>query len=689
MNFANKSRSATLAEFRTALLQYMKPERVQHMLPNELVAVQSKLGYGDRYGFWVTPREWLPAGTRRPSMLQVDFRERLTHFCIPDQHIDDAILYCTRYAVLLALVPSGVSRRTKNKLQKPHSIQSIIYRTIPLLIAVSAVRAKGNGHYVYALGDEDLRNFSSSRMTDVRIEMARIHMFCDLGLWSDRPAVQVEQKQEGFTPEVAGADIRPTHEAKRNKYKSFSDDWVAEAGWRALWLVQDLGPNLLSLGRQIANIVQEHPHLDAGVSMDAVRQKRRRRALQKMAEHRWVDRYGRDIVEPPFPLTVRVGANTAALTPGQWPPTHVTHILKLVELLQSAHLFVALLAMGSRISEMLSLRPGAITRSSSGTPFANGMTFKLTQVFEGQERDWPLPDVVVKAVGQQEVLRKVLSDIGFFVEDKDSGGSRVTDSLWVTYGNIDEFNTTNVNWHLRTLVKSIGMRPAPDGQNLSTHRFRKTIARLVALAVAGAPKVLMDLFGHKSIEMTLYYILTDPVIAAESKQIADELVIMRSITAIENIDKYGGRVAKLIKHMVEQERFRLGKDLGAEDIRELAEILTMNGQAWELSRPGVICTKLPGSPSPCAKKVGHPEPSRCMADCDNRLEEAFLREDVNGAIAESIGHYEIERDAGNGLMQDFWAGQVLTNLNRFDDLRDKWTAHLSVKEIFSLKGQPA
>lgn len=689
MGSAVKSQSASLGELSTAVLNHMTPARVQHMQPDELTEVQSKLGYGDRYGVWITPRKWLPAGNRRPSMLEVDVRERLTHFGTPDQHIDDAVLYCTRYAVLLALIPSGIGNRTAGRLLKPHTIQRVIYRIIPLLTAVSAVRAKGDGHYVYALDDEDLQNFSRSRMTDVRIELARIHKFCDLGLWSDRPTVQIEQKQEGFTPEVAGADIRPKHEAKKDKYMPLPDDWVADAGWRTLWLVKDLGPNLLVLGRHIAQIVQEHPHLDSGVSIDAIRQKRRRRVLQKMTGHHWVDRYGHNIVTPPFPLTVRVGSNTKALTPGQWPPTHVTHILKLLELLQYAHLFVALLAVGSRISEMLSLGPGAITRSSGGTPFANGLTFKLTQILEGKERDWPLPEVVMQAIGQQEELRKVLVDIGFFIEDKDGDESGVTDSLWVTYGNIDEFNATGVSCHLRTLAKSLGLMSNPHGQNLSTHRFRKTIARLVALAVAGGPKILMDLFGHKSIEMTLYYILADPAIAAEAKKIADEMIIMRATTAIENIDDYGGRAVKSIKRMVEQARFRLGKDLGAEDIRELAEILTMNGQAWELSRPGVICTKLPGSPSPCAKKVGHPEPSRCMPNCDNRLEEAFLRNDVDGAIAESIQHYETERGAYNSLMRDFWAGQVLTHLHRFDDLREKWSAHSAVREILSHSGQPA
>ncbi|SDJ62871.1 hypothetical protein SAMN05216338_105715 [Bradyrhizobium sp. Rc2d] len=52
------------------------------------------------------------------------------------------------------------------------------------------------------------------------------------------------------------------------------------------------------------------------------------------------------------------------------------------------------------------------------------------------------------------------------------------------------------------------------------HRWRHTVARLVALSVVGAPKVLFDLFGHKDIEMTLYYMMSDPTIADEALLVA-------------------------------------------------------------------------------------------------------------------------------------------------------------------------
>lgn len=688
VNKANEKTRNTWEFLRDAIQLSTSPEHVKNMLPEELSALQGRLGYGYNYGIWSTPREWMPAGSRKQSLLEVDFRERLSSLGVPKTHIENAVLYCTRYAVLIALLPTGLGSRFRNMLMKPSSLLVPIYRAVPYLISICTKNHEiiNKDLYLQNLKEEDLQQLSNSKQLEILRELARINKFCDLELWNDRPGIDYLKKGMNYIPDVIGSDARPKREAKTDKYMPLPDEWVAQAGWRAIWLAKDLGPSLLGLGKQIARIVKDVPHYGSGVTEEAIRKKRRLLVLDKMASHRWTDRNGACFVTPPFPLSLRVGANTPPLLPGTWPPTHVTHILKLLELLQYAHLFIALLAVGSRISEMLSLESGAIIRSSEGIPFANGFTYKLTQLHEGKERDWPLPELALEAIEQQEILREILKQIGFYAGDS-SDNSDLSNSLWLRYGHIGEFSATGINDNLRTFVKSIGLSSEPGGQNLSSHRFRKTLARLVALALVGAPKILMDLFGHKSIEMTLYYILSDPDIAAEAKLVSEEMIIMRATTAIESIDKYGGKAAERIQHMVEQERFRLGTDLGAENIRELAEILTMNGQAWELVRPGVICTKLPGSMSPCAKKVGHPEASRCMSNCSNRLEEAFLRSDVEGAIAEAIHCYQAEKDADNELMQDFWAAQILTNLERFTDIQQKWQTDPTVLHILRCREQ--
>jgi preprotein translocase subunit SecA len=63
------------------------------------------------------------------------------------------------------------------------------------------------------------------------------------------------------------------------------------------------------------------------------------------------------------------------------------------------------------------------------------------------------------------------------------------------------------------------------------------------------------------------------------------------------------------------------------------------------------------------------------------LEEAFLREDVDGAIQDSVAAYVEAASAGDELLQALWAGQVRAHLNRFTDLRTKWISHSVVQEI--------
>lgn len=82
------------------------------------------------------------------------------------------------------------------------------------------------------------------------------------------------------------------------------------------------------------------------------------------------------------------------------------------------------------------------------------------------------------------------------------------------------------NEYLRDFANRIKVDHLLDEQAFTNHLFRKIIARLVALALVNAPKILMDIFGHRTIEMTLHYILNNKTIQAEVKQIQKALLGM-------------------------------------------------------------------------------------------------------------------------------------------------------------------
>jgi hypothetical protein len=193
----------------------------------------------------------------------------------------------------------------------------------------------------------------------------------------------------------------------------------------------------------------------------------------------------------------------------------------------------------------------------------------------------------------------------------------------------------------------------------------------------------MDLFGHKSIEMTLHYILSDPAIKSEMQEVAKAQVIMFAENAIREADTNGGPAAARIREAVRQERARLGEQFGESDIASLASTFTLSGKTWQLVRPGVLCTKGPQQAGPCNRGVGNPEPSRCRWHCDHRLETAALKDDVNRLLAEAVQHATKAMVKDDFITAEHWKGQILANLDRFEDISQIWRANPQVAAILS------
>lgn len=140
---------------------------------------------------------------------------------------------------------------------------------------------------------------------------------------------------------------------------------------------------------------------------------------------------------------------------------------------------------------------------------------------------------------------------------------------------------------------------------------------------------------------------------------------------------------------IQQEKVRLGRELGAKDMQHCAEILTDNGSLWTLVRPGVLCTKRPSDAGPCTKARGMPDPAHCQTTCDNRLEQAFLRDDVDRSIEQAVGYLVQSYADDDEYKSEEWEGQVLALLPRFPDLKKKWTLHPVVAPLVTKSAEAA
>ena len=67
----------------------------------------------------------------------------------------------------------------------------------------------------------------------------------------------------------------------------------------------------------------------------------------------------------------------------------------------------------------------------------------------------------------------------------------------------------------------------------------------------------------------------------------------------------------------------------------------------------------------------------------------MLRDDVDRSIAEAVRLYELERADENEMAQEFWAGQILAHLRRFEDIFQKWSTNPSIMRVLSNQEQAA
>ncbi|MDP1671393.1 MAG: hypothetical protein Q8L63_04830, partial [Alphaproteobacteria bacterium] len=95
-------------------------ENLQHLSVEEALLCQSILGHGNVLGVWETPKETF--GHVDTYLRKVDFRARINDF-LPETLKDhpvlptllgEALLYLTRYALLLRVGPVGMAKHALN-----------------------------------------------------------------------------------------------------------------------------------------------------------------------------------------------------------------------------------------------------------------------------------------------------------------------------------------------------------------------------------------------------------------------------------------------------------------------------------------------------------------------------------------------------------------------------------------------
>lgn len=633
--------------------------QIQNMEREELVKLQERCGLGSTFGLLVVPMRMLSPGLRTKGRSEFVMSRRLAKVPEPISELAKTVL--TRLALILYLVPTGTWREKTVPSAVTFGMWLKVHAEL-MELAVSGSNPQGLiASRIYQNLDLGvLAQFRPEKKKRFDTEIARLRQLHAEGLWNDAP--RTGQPIEFERSRLKDAAVVRTP-GRSKPFEPLPDEFVAEAGWRALWIMDHLGPAAAKCATEVTRRIAELPVYD-NIHTKFVH--RSRVALKTLREFEWVDGNEVPITKLPFDLKLGV-ANIA------WPPRGVRTLRKIMAMSQMAHLFIFLLSTGARIGEVLSLKPGALSIDRLS---CEGRTYKLVFAAEGELREWPLPEVGARCLESQESLRLAMAELPS-INKHDRVVSH--DGLWIRALGNEIYSGSNEM--LKQWAASLDLNIDLGHRSLHAHRFRKTIARLVALCLVGAPKILMDLFGHRTIAMTLHYILADPQIRAEAQEIARAQTVMLAKDAIEDSLNNGGPAAQRLAAAEERARVRLGGEFKAKDLTDLAEMLTLNGTAWQLVRPGVICTKIASEVGPCSKRGGSPETSKCRSNCDHRLEQGFLRDEVNRTIEEAVRNYHIAASSDDPIMMEDWSGQIFANLRRFSELEKKWMKDPTVLQL--------
>ncbi len=690
----------TEAEGRREVLARFNSAEIMHLGRDDLLAAKALAGHGSEWGCWTNPKALIPGG--RNYALEIDLRKRLLSFLTKEPIaatpqsvlVDEGVLTLTRIALLLKLVPTG-GRGGKSAILKAPSIAHVLYGTWPKLIARS-LRRKAEDPSVeglfQCLTDTDVSEFRA--ITKTRAEIDRLHTLVARGVWLDAPP-QPDIRQ---TTNPATRAAPPIFETKSEPFPPLPDEWLAEIGPRVLWVIEDMGPNLLRL---LENLCEAFKGLDwakTNIGRDVSKL-----ITANLERHPWLDRSGKPL-KPPFKLTTAHGKHGADTC--EWPPCNWEHITVLSIVLQAAHLFMTLLLSGGRSGEIATLKQNCVEIGRDGKNYLSGYTYKLAANLFGDARTWPAPDILAQCLGHQARLAAAWNWLPSSYGEGLPQTPRFGDALWISIrvaGKFDKDLNLDINSALKNLARRLDMDPMPGGKNVHAHRFRKTIGRLAGVTLFNSPLVLKRIFGHKSIEMTLHYILCDPGVRKEAEMVLRELRIMHCAEALEEIHQamrdgtalpdHGGPGAARLITAVRNEDVKLnqsGRVWSEGSAYDLSLLLTMQGQGWRLIQENIICSKVPGEDGLCRKmrSKGEPNTANCQPQCDNRIVFARKRRDVELSIEQYLDIARQARDDGQLLVLAASMDNAQDDWVSFPDLERKYRADPEVQALLALCDEP-
>ncbi|WP_243698719.1 tyrosine-type recombinase/integrase [Paracoccus alkanivorans] len=467
--------------------------------------------------------------------------------------------------------------------------------------------------------------------------------------------------------------IRPIkdQEDAYGKYQPLPDAYVAKAGRIWAFYLTEILPNLdnvLGYAPEIERVVRSpRKRVWAGRQgprdRSTVKAQRSEMWVDFLKDYKWRASDGEVIESIPFNVE------------NEFPPRSQASLMALWAVVQGCLMQCLLLLTGGRVSEIESLKRDCLISNDNDVQAGNnaaerfalprlvGRTFKLSGLKCGDERDWPIPKKIAKALLIQQNLGRL---VGVSEE-----------SLWVS-NNRAYWMRGRINvYHFTTAFPaSHGIEHLLDETYAHPHRFRKTIARLAVLSLSGAPMVLREIFGHSDLEGTMKYILSSPEIRSELADMAVEVQTEQARDVANGLDHAGGKAAlhlrKVRDEFFNELRVPQNERQQRRRMEEFVEAKLADDSAdLKVLFPGIVCTKPKAAVGACGLR-DNVNASSCQATCAYFLALPSLRKETEQTIEWLISQLEQQKIQENPLLRPWYAAQLIDQISIFPGLKEKY-----------------
>lgn len=644
-----------------------KPGDILNANREQLLTMQYRLGLGSTWGVIEIPGAYMPKGILQHSSMRI---HRLAQFLPNGIALDDPRALQTWTEVMRFAVSRLTIFGPRRAVISGYTTCSQDLHLMKAVTRKILIKPAVNG-YFWSLVRED--EFTKSQARDTLFSMIR--HFHTMGCHHDSLS-RIEPIKEDETERDRKDEPEVQAPVDTNKqWQPLPLDFVAEAGWRAVQIVQSVAPTLLDAIEAALQFRVTHGR--AGKRLGPSRSKLLTTSARDkvIADWDWRDEKAESLRTLKFPFHQKTQANGKGkkyiyedLT---WPPRTYAQAMTFAHaMVKPAHLWMVLLGNGNRNSEAVSMTTTCLTPEPNGNFTWKGQTFKMTGLTGGHEVKVVVPELIGQSILQQirlcELTRRAKGWNG--------------DALWI--GDTSE-ELRNLSQVLNSYVDFLGLRHllGDDNPSCHEHRFRKTLARLVALALTNSIMILKDCFGHTDAVMTLLsYIESDPTIAMEVIKVQKELTIMMAVEVIDDREIAGGPGAQALRERADEHLKRIGKSkFDPQDAYEFARSETFDGRSWMLVAPGVICTAphdITQVSTPCAVGQKHHNPANCRTGCDWQiLLKGFQKTQADDTVEYALKNLERAIDEEDEAGIAMWKGQAKTWLYRYDEVANKWKDH--------------